>query len=146
MVARDAALAAPVPCQVDGELVIEALGAGSAVRRIPLLAQLWKPLRASKPERGCKYRKGPVATMVLVKPGKVLKVVARGDDLGVPLATDPRPVRIEVRHGGVRHCAEFTGVDGKYKPDARLLAKRVPTATGCPGSGAPIRRSGAAPH
>jgi hypothetical protein len=132
LVARDDALAAPTPCAVDGELVIEALGAGGAVRRIPLLAPLWTPLKAKRPARGCRSRKGPVATTVLVKTGTMLKVVARGDDLGVPLATDPRPVRIEVRHGAIRHCFEFTSATGKHRPDAKLTGRRAPTATACP--------------
>jgi glucose/arabinose dehydrogenase len=146
MVVKDAALAAPVPCTVDGELVIEALGAGGGVRRIPLLAQLWKPLKAKRPERGCKYRRGPIAMTVLVKAGTMLKVVARGDDLGVPLATDPRPVRIEVRHGAARHCVEFGGEKGKHEPNEKLIAKRAATATECPGAAVPIRRLEAAPR
>jgi hypothetical protein len=145
LVVKDAALAAPVPCAVDGELVIEALGAGGTVRRIPLLAQLWKPLKARRPERGCKYRRGPIAATVLVKAGRMLKVVARADDLGVPLATDPRPVRIEVRHGATRHCVEFGGEKGTHRPNRTLIAKRAPTATGCPGPGVPVRRVNAAP-
>ena len=64
--------------------------------------------------------------------GKMLKVQAKGSDLGIPLATDPRPVRVELRHGGVRHCVEFGG-DGKHTADKKLLSKNAPTASACPG-------------
>jgi hypothetical protein len=137
LVVKDPSVAATVPCEVAGELVIEARGAGGPVRRFPLAAEFWKPLKAKKPERGCRYRKGPIVVTVLVKAGKVLKVVANGDDLGVPLTTDPRPVRIEIRHGDVRHCAEFGGEKGKHVPDKKLLAKRAAVAAACPGDASP---------
>jgi hypothetical protein len=132
---RDAAVAAAPACEVDGELVIQAVGAGAPTQHYPLAAALWKPINAKKPEKGCKYRKGPVAATVLLKTGKVLKVIANADDLGVPLATDPRPVRIEVRHGDRRLCVEFGGT-AKHKPNKKLRARKAAPATGCPDSGA----------
>ena len=132
LLVKDGVIAAATPCDVDGELVIEAVGAGAPVQRYPLDASLWKPIKAKKPEKGCKYRKGPVVATVQIKTGKSLKVVANATDLGVPLATDPRPVRIEVRHGDLRHCVEFGG-QGKHKPDKKLLAKNARAATICPG-------------
>ena len=102
---------------------------------LALDAALWKPIRAAKPERGCKYRKGPVVATVLLKSGKSLAIVANADDLGIPLATDPRPVRVELRHGDVRHCLEFGGT-GKHKPGKKLLARNAPGAAACPGGSA----------
>jgi hypothetical protein len=119
------------PCEVDGELLIEAVGAGSSPLRFPLEASQWKPINAKKPEKGCKYRKGPVVATVLLKTGKVLKIVAQATDVGVPLATDPRPVRIELRHGDVRHCLEFGG-QGKHKADKKLVSRNAAPAGGCP--------------
>jgi hypothetical protein len=123
-------VAIATPCETDGELVLEP--AGATARRFPLEAGLWKPLNRNKPERGCRYRKGPVVAMVLIKPNRVLKVIAASTDLGIPLSTDPRPVRLEVRHGDVRHCLEFGGAKGQHKPDKKLLAKQAPPATTCP--------------
>jgi hypothetical protein len=132
VVVKDPAVVATGPCDVDGELAIEAVGAGTPVRRFPLAAGLWKPLAARRPERGCRYRKGPVVTSVRVRAGKALEVVATADDLGVPLAVDPRPVRIALRHGAVRHCLEFGGTTAAHAPDRRLIARRAAPATGCP--------------
>jgi hypothetical protein len=36
----------PVGGEVDGELVIEAVGAGAPIRRIAPAANLWKPIKA----------------------------------------------------------------------------------------------------
>jgi len=130
---KDASIAAPLPCEVGGELVIHAVGADASTHRFELDAALWKPINTKRPERGCKYRKGPVVATVLVKPGKLLKVIASASDLGIPLAADPRPIRIEVRHGDVRSCVEFGG-NGPYKPDKKLLTRNAATATSCPGA------------
>jgi hypothetical protein len=137
LLAKDPAITAVTPCEVDGDLVVEAVGVGAAIRRFPLDAAFWKPIKARKPEKGCKYRKGPVVATLQVKAGKMLKVVANADDVGIPLATDPRPVRIEVRHGDVRHCFEFGGAKGRHKTDKKLLAKKADPANVCPGDGSP---------
>jgi hypothetical protein len=107
---------------------------GAPLARFALDAAFWKPIKAKKPEKGCKYRKGPVVATVLIKAGKSLKVIANADDLGVPLADDPRPVRVEVRHGDYRHCLEFGG-SGKHKADKKLLSRNAPVASACPGDG-----------
>jgi hypothetical protein len=125
--------AADPPCQADGALVIEAVGAGAPPVTLPLDAGVWRPIRRKRPEAGCKYRKGPVVATVQIKAGKMLKVVANADDLGVPLATDPRPVRISVRHGAVLHCFEFGGAKGQHRPGKKLLARRAGRASVCPG-------------
>jgi len=130
LIARSADVATTLPCEIEGELVVEALG---AVTRFPLEATGWKPIRAKKPEKGCKYRKGPVVSTVQLKTGKLLKVVANADDLGIPLAGDPRPVLLEVRHGDVRHCFEFGGA-GTHKDEKKLIAKNAEPASGCPPS------------
>jgi len=132
LLAKDPAVLAVPPCDAAGELTIQA-GAAPA-RRWDLDATLWKPLRAKAPAKGCKYRKGPVVLTVVVKEGKLLKLKARADDLGVPLATDPRPVRIELRHGDVRHCLEFGG-EGKHMPDKKLITKGAEPAASCPAAG-----------
>jgi hypothetical protein len=128
---KDAGIAAASPCEVAGELIVEAVGAGAPVQRVSLEATFWKPINAKKPERGCKYRKGPVVATVLLKAGKVLKIVANATDLGIPLATDPRPIRLELRHGDVRHCLEFGG-QGRHKPGQKLLSRNAAVAAACP--------------
>jgi hypothetical protein len=130
LIARSADVATTLPCEVEGELVVEALG---TVTRFPLEAAGWKPIRAKKPEKGCKYRKGLVVSTVRLKAGKLLKVVAKADDLGIPLARDPRPVLLEVRHDDVRHCFAFGG-DGTHTDGKKLIAKNAEPASSCPPS------------
>jgi len=129
MLAKDPGVSVAQPCESNGELLVQA--AGAPMRSFPLDAALWKPIKAKKPERGCKYRKGPVVATVQIKTGKALKIVANAEDLGVALDTDPRPVRIELRHGAERHCFEFGG-QGKHKADKKLLAKNAAAPAGCP--------------
>jgi hypothetical protein len=131
VVVKDASVAIPAECAVDGALAIQA-GVG-AVTEIPLESALWRPLKAKKPELGCKYGKGAVVVTAKVRAGKGFKIIAKGDDLGVPLATDPRPVRIELRHGTVRHCIEFGGAAGKHVPGKKVIAKRADATSRCPG-------------
>lgn len=133
LIGKGAEIETAQPCETDGLLVVEAAGVGAAPVAFELEAALWKPISAKSPERGCKYRKGPAARTVQIKRGKSLKVIAAAVDVGVPLGTDPRAVRVELRHGAVRHCFEFgPGTKGKFKVDKKLLAKRAGRATGCP--------------
>lgn len=133
LIVRDPAIVAATPCEVGGALVVEALGASAPLQTFDLDASFWGPIKAKKPEKGCKYRKGPVVATLQLKAGKMLKVIANADDLGIPLTTDPRPVRIEVRHGEWRHCVEFGGAKAQHKPDRKLLAKSASPAPACPG-------------
>jgi hypothetical protein len=111
--------------------VIEASGAGAPATTLPLEAGAWKPIDEKHPAKGCTFT-GSTVTKALLKSGKMLKIVARGTGLGVPLTTDPRPVRIALRHGATRHCLEFGG-RGKHTPGKKLLGKQAPTASACPG-------------
>ncbi len=51
---------------------------------------------------------GPIKTVV-VKPGKVVKVVGKGPLLGHTLTTDPTPVRALLTLGGKTYCLQFGG-------------------------------------
>jgi len=126
---KDPAVTAAMPCETAAEFVVQA--AGQSVRRWTLDAANWKPLKAKAPEKGCKYKKGPVVATLILKAGKLLKLSASGDDLGIPLDGDPRPVDVEVRHGDVRHCLRFGG-EGKHVPNKKLVSKGAAPATSCP--------------
>jgi hypothetical protein len=117
-------------------LIIEPRG-GAAVP-FALDATLWQPIKKKKPAVGCKYRKGPVVVTAILKAGKRLKVVAKSNAAIVPLATDPRPVRVSVRHGSMQHCFEFTEASqGQYKAHKKLLVRGAPAASACPVSASP---------
>jgi len=134
LIVRDAGVGVSTPCETDGALVIEAGGVTSIFE---LAADLWKPIKSKRPEKGCKYRKGPVVATALLKAGKMLRVTANAENLGVSLSADPRPIRIEVRHGDARHCVEFGGT-GPFKAGKKLLAKKAGPPSACPGSPSPI--------
>lgn len=130
---KDPQVMAATPCETAGELRIVAEGAGGYARSIVLEAARWKPISRKHPERGCKYRKGDVVATVLLKTGKTLKVITNFTDLGIPLDADPRPIRIEVRHGDIRHCLRFDpGDKGKFKAGKTLLSKNRAPADACP--------------
>jgi hypothetical protein len=82
-----------------------------------------------------------VTVTVQIKPGKSLAVMAVGENLGIPLASDPRPVRMEVRHGDRRHCVEFGG-RGVHKPNKKLTLRDAAPGGACPqapaSDGAPL--------
>lgn len=133
LISRSPDVMAADPCGTPGALRIVAEQAGGYARTIDLDAEHWKPVNRKRPERGCKYRKGDTVATVLLKPGKVLKVITYSTDLGFPLDADPRPVRVEVRHGDIRHCLRFDPVDkGKFKPGKMLLSKNRTRADACP--------------
>jgi len=125
-VTSDAAISA---CQSDGRLVL--LPEGRAPRELPLDSSSWRAITKKKPARGCRFRSRDVVAKVIVKTGKLLKIVAKGTDLGIPLDADPTPVRIELRHDGVRHCVNFGG-DVSFTPNKKLVAKRADRADRCP--------------
>lgn len=94
----------------------------------------WVPLKKKKPEKGYKFKKGDPIKTILVKPGKQLKIVGKGEALGHSLGADPERVDVELRLGGRRYCMTFGG-DTTFKDGKKFLAKNAPTATGCPGGG-----------
>lgn len=112
-------------------MIIHSAGVGTPAFRVPLEATDWKPIKASKPQLGCKYA-GDVVRSLQLKRGKLLKLAAQADDLGIPIATDPRPIRIEVAHGTVRHCFEFGGGRASHKPGKKLLVTDAAPASVCP--------------
>ena len=134
MIGKGLEIQAAQPCETDGLLIIDAASVGTASAAFPLDAALWQPINTKKPERGCKYRKGPAVALIQIKRGKSLTVIGGAADVGIPLGADPRPVRVELRHGDVRHCFEFgPGTKADFKAEKKLLAKRAGRATGCPG-------------
>jgi hypothetical protein len=118
-------------CQSPGELVVVAEGAGTPPRRIDLEPELWRPIKPKKPARGCRYRGESVVAKLVLKDGRMLKLVAKGPDLGIPLTEDPTPVRIALSRGGVRQCLRF-GDDVRHRPGRKLRVKGGSEADRCP--------------
>lgn len=130
LVARDAAIQAHAPCEVDGELVVESRGAGAPPRRFPLEPGRWRPINRNQPQRGCRYDHGPVVRHLRLRAGK-LRVSAMADDLGVPLDVDPTPVRIRLRHGERNDCFTFGG-EVTHRSGRHVTARNAPAVETCP--------------
>lgn len=95
----------------------------------------WRVLNERRSDSGYKFRKvdaaeSPVVS-ALVKPGKKIKIVAKGLLLGHSLAADPDPVDVELRLGGHRYCLGFGGTT-RFKAGKKFLAKRAEPPGGCP--------------
>jgi hypothetical protein len=119
------------PVEAGGSLRVVSLSGDTFDDTYPLPQGGWRYLKAKKPEKGYKFAKGDPIKTVVVKPGRVIKVVGKGLDLGHSLAADPRPVHVELRLGDELYCLTFGG-NARFKADKKYLAKKAPTALACP--------------
>jgi hypothetical protein len=138
LLAKDAALtlgdgpdSADDPTLAGGSLRIYAAGGDGFDDTYELPAAQWRYASKKKPESGYKFGKGDPITSVLVKAGKQVKIVGKGTALGHTLASDPRPVLIELRLGAERYCFEFGG-SVTFAANKKYLAKKAPAASACP--------------
>jgi len=94
----------------------------------------WTVIGREGENKGYQYKDaglahGPVERAVL-KPAKLLKVVAKGSGLGHTLAANPDPVDVVVTIGGLLHCQRYGGLV-TFKTPKLYSAKHAPTAA-CP--------------
>ena len=95
-----------------------------------LPAERWRYVGKRGLSKGYKFGGGTPVRAVLVRPS-TLKVKAKGEALGHTLATDPRPVVIELQVGDTRFCFEFGGTMG-FTPDKKFTSKNAPAPLACP--------------
>jgi hypothetical protein len=100
----------------------------------PLPGARWKRLGREGANKGYKLTRATPVSQVLVKAGKLIKVLGKGA-LDTPLATSPDPVSVELTLGGRRYCLEFGG--GTFKEGKKYLAKNAPAPGACPPPGSP---------
>jgi len=100
-------------------------------RSFSLPPDAWRHLSSKKPEKGYRLRGASPVSAIVVKPGKLVKIAARGDALGIPLDADVAPVLVELRIGGRRYCFEFGGTV-KWKAGKQWAATKAPAASACP--------------
>jgi len=119
------------PVEAGGSLRIVSLSGDTFDDTYSLPKDGWRYLASKRPEKGYKFTKGDPIKTVIVKPGRFIKVVGKGTTLGHTLATDPRPVHVELRLGDELYCLTFGG-QVRFKTDKKYLAKKAPTALACP--------------
>jgi hypothetical protein len=98
-----------------------------------LPASGWSRLGATGANAGYRFRDtgaGPVGE-VKVRPGRLLKVAAKGSLLAYDLATDPRPVDVVLTLGGRRLCLQFGGTV-KFRAGRSFKATKAPRPAACP--------------
>jgi hypothetical protein len=96
----------------------------------------WKPAKRGKPERGWKYVVDGPVERVIVRPGKKLKILARGPVLGHTLGADPDPVSVVLTVGSQRYCLAFGG-DTTFVSDRRYKALNAHAPSSCPADASP---------
>jgi hypothetical protein len=81
--------------------------------------------------KGYKLKSADPIKTVLVKLGKSLKVVAKGEALAHTLDADPNPVHVELRLGAQVYCLTFGG-QTKFKAGKMYMAKKAKAPDACP--------------
>ncbi len=100
-----------------------------------LPASGWKYQGKAGQNKGYKFKGTRSIKSVIVKKGKILNIVGKGDGLGQDLSTDPRPVKLTLQLGARKYCLEFGGTI-QFKAGTKFLAKSAPAPTACSPSGA----------
>ena len=95
----------------------------------------WKYQGKAGQGKGYKFSKGASIKSVLVKSGKLLRIIGKGSGLGHSLATDPAPVAVTLTLGEHKYCMSFGGTT-KFKEGTKFLAKTAPAPAQCSPSGA----------
>jgi hypothetical protein len=119
------------PVEHGGRLTIaSSSAAGAFLQEFPLDGE-WDYIKKAGDERGYKWKsKTSPIRKVLVKPGKVIKILGKGTGMGFDLDADPDPVAVELRAGGHRWCWSFGG-ETKFKADKRWSAKNAGAPSAC---------------
>ena len=114
------------PTLHGGTLAID-WASGGALWDLP--AEGWTPLRRG---RGWRYAgaSGPVRSAVL-KDGRALRILVRGADIGLDLASDPAPVTATLSTGTRSHCLRFSEAQ-RLRAGKSLRATKAPAPATCP--------------
>lgn len=107
---------------------------GGFDERVVLPKQNWEYLREPEENRGFRYRdraRGAAIRSVVVKDGRLTKIVGGGPDLQASLANDPNPVDVLLIIGNQRYCMGFGG-ETKFDAGKRFSAQNAPAPGACP--------------
>ena len=95
----------------------------------------WRYIGVADSKHGYGYKDfvgsdGPVHRVIL-RNGRPGRAEGRGAELNFSLHTDPRPVNIELRFGGLLHCLSFGGAT-YFTPNLKVVGHRAPPPATCP--------------
>ena len=119
------------PTLHDGSLRLVSSASG-AFDQTYTLAGGWKYVGKAGQNKGYKWKSkaGPITSIVLRK-GKVLQVAGHGAGLGIPLASDPKPVDVVLSLGNLHVCFEFGGTT-KFVAGKSFKATKAAAPSACP--------------
>jgi len=100
-----------------------------------LPASGWKYQGKAGQQKGYKFKGTRAIKSVVVKSGKLLSIVGKGEGLGQDLTANPAPVQLKLTLGHRKYCMEFGGTV-QFKAGTKFLAKSAPAPTVCSPSGA----------
>jgi hypothetical protein len=125
----------PVANPSGGSLRVVATGGDGFDDTYTLPTGNWDYMGNAGENRGYKYQdklltSGPIR-LVIVRPGKLAKMVGRGPGLGHTLATQPTSVRVTLTLGDRPYCLEFGGLPS-FTANKRFSAKDAPAPGACP--------------
>lgn len=108
--------------------VFSPTGSFDLVQELP--PERWRYVKREGDDKGYKFRGTNAVRVVLLKPGKVLKITAKGPDLELLLTANPEPVHVILTLGERRYCMTYGG-EVRFKPDRKYRAKRAPRPSSC---------------
>jgi hypothetical protein len=132
VLAKDASTALADPRQDGGNLHVFTTAGDGFDTVYPLLPSGWKAIGKPSAIKGFRFKggRGPIK-LVLVRRGKLVKVVGKGAQLGHSLALDPQPVGVVLTTGADRYCMSFGGAPS-FTAGKRFLATNAPPPIACP--------------
>jgi hypothetical protein len=96
-----------------------------------LPAGSWDTIGKADNPKGYKFKGSSAIKTILIKAGKLLKIVGKGTNTGFG-ATDPNPVNVELTLGAQDYCLTFGG-QTTFKEEKKYVAKNASAGT-CPAS------------
>ena len=118
------------PVQNGATLTLSSVAGGFASSHA--LNGAWKYIGKVGRNKGYKWKSDSSAIRtVVLKRGKVAKIVGSGAGLGFDLDANPDPLRMELQIGGHLYCFEFGGEKVTFKLNQSFKAKRA-SAPVCP--------------
>ncbi len=144
LVAKDRAVGAGVENGTAGDPVLHGgfLGVVSASggfdTTYELPAASWRYKGKAGKNKGYVLKNAGPVRKAIVKPGKGVAIVARGEALGHGLGTDPNPVHVTVGLGGQLYCFEFGGRT-KFAASKKYVARKSRPPAACRPTTGPAR-------